>query len=50
MGLDEAWAALDAVEMSALAEAWPGGSIRKLRKLIETVLRARDTAPGISRH
>ncbi|SFU94254.1 MULTISPECIES: AAA family ATPase [unclassified Methylobacterium] len=45
-GLDERWGALDAVEMASLAEAWPGGSIRRLVRLVEVVLQARDEGPA----
>ena len=45
LGLDERWGALDAEELAALAEAWQGGSIRRLAKLVSGVLQARDAAP-----
>ncbi|MBE7245319.1 MAG: AAA family ATPase, partial [Actinomycetospora chiangmaiensis] len=45
-GLDERWGALDPVEMASLAEAWPGGSIRRLVRLVEFVLQARDEGPA----
>ncbi|WP_083374360.1 AAA family ATPase [Methylobacterium sp. C1] len=45
-GLDERWGALDHVEMASLAEAWPGGSIRRLVRLVEVVLQARDEGPA----
>jgi hypothetical protein len=42
-GLDHRWASpLDAVEMEAIARAWPGGSLRKLRRMIEAALAARS--------
>lgn len=42
-GLDELWAPpMDGVEWAALEQAWPGGSLRGLRRLIECVLDARD--------
>ncbi|MGE7152448.1 AAA family ATPase [Methylorubrum rhodesianum] len=45
-GLDEAWApGFDGVEWSALEAHWPGGSLRALRRLVETVLDAREAAP-----
>ncbi|WP_298958528.1 AAA family ATPase [uncultured Methylobacterium sp.] len=45
-GLDEMWApGFDGVEWAALEEHWPGGSLRALRRLIETVLDARDAGP-----
>ena len=43
-GLDARWMRpLDEVEMNALAEAWPGGSLRTLRRMIEAVLTSRNT-------
>lgn len=45
-GLDERWGVLDAVEMASLAAAWPGGSVRRLVRLVEVVLRARDEGPA----
>lgn len=48
-GLDPIWALpLDAYELEQLAAAWPGGSIRALARLVETVLKARDAVT--SRH
>ncbi len=45
-GIDEAWMpALDGVEWNALETHWRGGSLRGLRRLIETVLAARDVGP-----
>ena len=45
-GLDEAWApAFDGVEWAALEAHWPGGSLRALRRLVETVLDAREAGP-----
>lgn len=43
-GLDEQWAPpFDGVEWAALEEHWPrGGSLRGLKRLVETVLDARD--------
>lgn len=42
-GLDHRWARpLDAIEMEAIARAWPGGSLRKLRRMIEATLAARS--------
>ncbi|WP_048709627.1 AAA family ATPase [Microvirga massiliensis] len=42
-GLDERWMSpLDEIEMNALAEAWPGGSLRVLRRMIEVVLTSRS--------
>jgi hypothetical protein len=45
-GLDEMWSpGFDGVEWAALEAHWPGGSLRALRRLIETVLDARDAGP-----
>lgn len=45
-GLDERWVpAFDGVEWEALAEHWPGGSLRALRRLVEAVLDAREAGP-----
>ncbi|CAX21898.1 putative AAA ATPase domain protein [Methylorubrum extorquens DM4] len=45
-GLDEQWApAFDGVEWAALEAYWPGGSLRALRRLVETVLDAREAGP-----
>ncbi|SCY65476.1 AAA family ATPase [Microvirga guangxiensis] len=42
-GLDCRWATpLDEVETAAVVSAWPGGSLRKLRRLVEAVLMSRD--------
>lgn len=42
-GLDVRWATpLDEFEAEAVAAAWPGGSLRKLRRLVEVVLMSRD--------
>ncbi|MBJ6127550.1 AAA family ATPase [Microvirga splendida] len=42
-GLDHRWGSpLDGVEIEAVAKAWPGGSLRKLRSMIEVVLASRD--------
>jgi ATP-dependent Lon protease len=42
-GLDSAWVLpLDADERAAVASAWPGGSVRHLRRLVELVLRDRE--------
>jgi hypothetical protein len=41
-GLDERWATpLDGWELEVLARAWPGGSLRKLHRLVEAVFQAR---------
>ena len=45
-GLDPRWAAaLDGVELQAVAQAWPGGSLRRLARLLDGVLAARNHAP-----
>ena len=45
-GLDPRWAApLDGVELQAVAQAWPGGSMRRLARLLEGVIAARNHAP-----
>ncbi len=42
-GLDEVWLpAPDAEESAVLAEHWQGGSVRRLRRLIETLLASRE--------
>lgn len=42
-GLDCRWATpLDEIETAAVKSAWPGGSLRKLRRLVEAVLMSRD--------
>ncbi|GEO13654.1 AAA family ATPase [Microvirga aerophila] len=42
-GLDRRWgSSLDGIEIEAVMKAWPGGSLRKLRRLIEVVLASRD--------
>ncbi len=42
-GLDHRWAtALDPHEIEAVARVWSGGSLRKLRSLIEVVLKSRE--------
>jgi hypothetical protein len=42
-GLDSRWAdALDIVEMRVIAKAWTGGSLRKLRRMIELILACRN--------
>lgn len=51
MGLEPAWGVLDSDEWNALRQAWgAGGSIRKLQKLLGTILRARDADPSTPRH
>lgn len=42
-GLDHRWVApLDGAERSAVATHWRGGSVRRLRQLVEAILRERD--------
>jgi len=42
-GLDPRWGSpLDEIELEAIAKAWPGGSLRKLRRIIEVVLASRS--------
>lgn len=41
-GLDHRWASpLDEIEMEAVARAWPGGSLRMLRRMVEITLATR---------
>ncbi|MCF1502239.1 hypothetical protein L0F51_00490 [Afifella sp. H1R] len=42
-GLDRRWAIpFDGEELEALRAAWPGGSVRVLRRMVERLLMARD--------
>ncbi|MBB4427605.1 hypothetical protein GGD66_006188 [Bradyrhizobium sp. CIR48] len=42
-GLDQSWVTpLDGDEREAVAKHWPGGSVRRLRRIVEAVLRERD--------
>jgi ATP-dependent Lon protease len=42
-GLDQSWVPpLDGEEHSAVARYWRGGSVRHLRRIVETLLRERD--------
>lgn len=42
-GLDPMWVPpLDPDERAAVASAWPGGSVRQLRRLVEVILRDRE--------
>jgi hypothetical protein len=42
-GLDESWVAqLDGIERAAAAQHWSGGSVRRLRRIVEAILRERD--------
>lgn len=46
-GVDERWyPPLADDEMGVIREAWPGGSLRKLRRAIEGTLSARDSLMG----
>ena len=48
-GLDARWIApLDVVERVTIAQAWPGGSIRRLQRILEAILLTRDRTA--SRH
>jgi hypothetical protein len=47
LGHDPRWATpLDQVERDALARAWPGGSIRKLYRLVEKLIEVREDLRG----
>jgi ATP-dependent Lon protease len=42
-GLDESWVPpLDGAEHAAVARNWRGGSVRRLRRIVEAILRQRD--------
>ena len=42
-GLDTSWVPpLDGVEHTAVARSWRGGSVRRLRRVVEVILRERD--------
>ena len=42
-GLDESWVPpLDGAEHAAVARNWRGGSVRRLRRIVEAILRERD--------
>jgi hypothetical protein len=44
-GVDMRWIApIDAIERAMIAKAWPGGSVRRLFRILEVVLQARDRA------
>lgn len=49
LGLDERWGDLDHEELNALQDAWRGGSVRRLQRLVARLLQARDSAP-VARH
>lgn len=41
--IDARWIApLDADERNAIASAWPGGSVRRLLRILDAILQARD--------
>lgn len=43
-GLDASWVPpLDGTERTATAQSWRGGSVRRLRRIVEAILRERDT-------
>ncbi len=46
-GIDKRWIApLDDIERATIASTWPGGSVRKLQRILEAILQTRDrTAP-----
>ncbi|TYL81720.1 AAA family ATPase [Bradyrhizobium cytisi] len=42
-GVNRSWVPpLDGIEREAVARHWPGGSVRRLRRIVEAVLRERD--------
>ncbi|WP_245332417.1 hypothetical protein [Bradyrhizobium erythrophlei] len=42
-GLDQIWVPpLDGVEYAAVTMNWRGGSVRRLRRIVEAILRERD--------
>lgn len=42
-GLDRTWILpLDGIERTAIAQHWHGGSVRRLRRIVEVILRERD--------
>lgn len=42
-GIDSRWIApLNAHERASIKTAWPGGSVRRLRRILETIITARD--------
>lgn len=47
-GWDARWALpLDGTELDALAGCWPGGSLRKLARLVDGILAARELGQGL---
>lgn len=49
-GLPDDHAELDRTELQCLAENWPGGSLRVLRRLVEVAIQVRLQAPWATRH
>ncbi|MGE8128491.1 AAA family ATPase [Methylobacterium sp. NPDC080182] len=49
-GLPDDHGELDRAELQALAENWPGGSLRGLRRLVEVAMQVRLQAPWATRH
>jgi ATP-dependent Lon protease len=42
-GLDQSWfPQLDGIERAAVAQHWRGGSVRRLRRIVEAILRERE--------
>jgi hypothetical protein len=42
-GLDQSWVPpLDGAEHTAVAQHWRGGSVRRLRRVVEAILRERE--------
>jgi hypothetical protein len=42
-GLDQSWVQpLDGAEHTAVARHWRGGSVRRLRRIVDAILRDRD--------
>lgn len=42
-GLNASWITpLDGAEHAAVERHWPGGSVRRLRRIVEAILRERD--------
>jgi ATP-dependent Lon protease len=42
-GIDQSWVPpLDGIEREAAARNWPGGSVRRLRRIVDAILRERD--------
>ncbi|MEH3065302.1 MAG: hypothetical protein PGN33_21995 [Methylobacterium radiotolerans] len=51
LGLDERWGDLDREEFLALQDAWNGGSVRRLQRLVARLLQARDLPTNpVARH